>query len=68
MNKKDIAKLKRALKRVGIRHDDVAAEAGVHRTMVVHVLAGRVKSSPVTGTALAMLSKWEAANARRPQS
>ena len=35
---------KATLRRLGITQDDVAAEAGVHRTMVCHVLAGRCTS------------------------
>jgi transcriptional regulator with XRE-family HTH domain len=38
---------RRRLKRLGIRQEDVAAEAGVDRTTVSHWLAARVKSGPI---------------------
>jgi transcriptional regulator with XRE-family HTH domain len=43
----ELGALKEELRRQGITHDQVAAEAGVHRTYVVNVLAGRSTSPPV---------------------
>lgn len=39
--------IKKALKAKGVRPADLARKAGVHRSMVSHVMAGRYPSSPV---------------------
>lgn len=59
-----LARLKRRLQRAGVRQQDVATEAGVTRTMVVHVLAGRTTSAPVLRTARRLIAE---AKARRTQ-
>ena len=56
-----IARLKRQLKKARITHDRVAARAGVTRTMVVHVLAGRAKSQKVVAAARGLLAENEVA-------
>lgn len=43
-------RMRTQLKRRGITHDRIAAEANVSRTCVVHVLAGRGKSQNVVNT------------------
>ena len=57
-----LARLKRNLKRLGITQDRVAAQAGVTRTHVSHVLAGRFTSAKVLETAGALI-----AEAQQPQ-
>jgi len=52
-----LARLKRDLKRLGITQDRVAAQAGVTRTHVSHVLAGRFTSAPVLDTARRLLAE-----------
>jgi transcriptional regulator with XRE-family HTH domain len=56
-----LARLKKDMKTAGITQDQVAAEAGVTRTHVSHVLAGRFKSKNVLETAARLLE--EAASA-----
>jgi len=53
VSKKNVARLKRELKRYRITHDAVAAACmpPVHRTTVVRALLGDIKSANVTGTA-----------------
>lgn len=53
---RSLARLKRDLKRHRITHDAVAAEANVHRTTVVHTLAGRMKSGPILRAAGRLLA------------
>lgn len=60
MSKRFIARLKAELKRLRITHDQVAAEARVHRTTVVNVLAGRMKSSNVVGAAGRLIAEAKA--------
>lgn len=55
----NVARLKRQLKRARITQDVVAARAGVTRTMVVHVLAGRAKSAKVVAAAIGLLAEKE---------
>lgn len=55
----NVARLKRQLKRARITHDVVAARAGVTRTMVVHVLAGRAVSAKVIAAAVGLLAEKE---------
>jgi transcriptional regulator with XRE-family HTH domain len=50
-----LARLKKQLKARGITHERVAEAAGVGRTLVVHVLAGRAKSANVVATAKRLL-------------
>jgi transcriptional regulator with XRE-family HTH domain len=57
----NVARLKRQLKRSRITHDQVAARAGVTRTMVVHVLAGRAKSAKVVAAAVGLLAEKQIA-------
>jgi hypothetical protein len=45
-----LARLKSKSKRLRITNDRIADEAGVGRTLVVHVLAGRAKSANVVKT------------------
>lgn len=56
MSHDSLARLKRKLKRHGITQDEVAREAGVGRTLVVHVLAGRAKSANVVATVKRLLA------------
>jgi hypothetical protein len=49
--------LKRQLKARKITHDQVALAAGVGRTLVVHVLAGRAKSQNVVDTVKRLLAE-----------
>jgi transcriptional regulator with XRE-family HTH domain len=51
-----LQRLKRQLKKQGITHDQVASAANVGRTLVVHVLAGRAKSSNVVATVKRLLA------------
>lgn len=55
-----LARLKRHLKRLGITQDRVAAQAGVTRTHVSHVLAGRFTSAPVLDAARGLIAEAEA--------
>lgn len=57
MSRDTLQRLKRQLKRVGITHERVAAEAGVGRTLVVHVLAGRAKSANVVATVKRLIAE-----------
>ena len=57
VNMRTIARLKRQLKKAGIRHQDVAARAIVDRTMVVKVLSGKAKSARVLTVAQEMLTE-----------
>lgn len=57
VSKRFIARLKRELKQHRITHDRVAAAANVHRTTVVNVLAGRMKSQNVVSTAERLLAE-----------
>jgi len=50
-------RLKRQLRQAGITHDQVAEAAGVGRTTVVHVLAGRGKSENVLAAAKRLLAE-----------
>ena len=62
MSKRRLLQLKRNLKAAGITHDRVAAVAGVTRTMVVNVLAGRtVSESNVVATIKRLLAERETA-------
>lgn len=45
------------MKRLGVTQDRVAEEAGVTRTFVCHVLAGRFKSRKVLTTALRLVAE-----------
>lgn len=56
MNTPTIPRLKQLLRKHRITHDQVAAEAGVTRTCVVHILSGRKKSANVVGAALRLLA------------
>lgn len=58
---KEATRLKGALKRAGITQDRVAAEAGVGRTMVVHLLAGRCESARVVQIIKRLLAQKGAA-------
>jgi transcriptional regulator with XRE-family HTH domain len=49
-------RLKRQLKRAGITQDTLADAAGIGRTAVCHVLAGRATSSNVLATAKRLLA------------
>lgn len=60
------AKLKRRLRDAGITHDQVAEAAGVGRTTVVHVLAGRGKSQNVIDAAHRLLGEGPKESLRRP--
>lgn len=55
----ELVALKEELSRQGITMDQVAAQAGVHRTSVCNVLAGRSTSAPVIA-AMAKLLKTDA--------
>jgi transcriptional regulator with XRE-family HTH domain len=51
-----VLQLKKQLKQAKITQDEVAAEAGVGRTMVVHFLAGRYGSDRVRTAAEKLLA------------
>lgn len=59
MNKRTLAHLKRQLKqaRPRITQDEIASVAGVQRTCVCHVLAGRGTSANVIAVAYRLLSE-----------
>jgi hypothetical protein len=57
VSQRNIARLKTQLKKARITHDRVAREANVTRTMVVHVLSGRAKSSKVIAAAERLLDE-----------
>lgn len=61
MNTQNVARLKATLRKRHITHDQVAAEAGVTRTCVVHILSGRKKSANVVAAANRLLAKGDAA-------
>jgi len=62
--RKSLAALRTKLKARKITHDQIAAAAGVGRTLVVHVLAGRAKSQNVVDTMKRLLAETsEAINA-----
>lgn len=48
--------LRRQLEAAGIQHEQVAREAGVGRSLISHVLAGRSKSAKVTAAAERLLA------------
>jgi hypothetical protein len=50
LSPRTLARFRRALQRQGILHKTVAAEAGVSKFLVSHVLAGRCKSQNVINT------------------
>ena len=55
--RKSLEALRTKLKARKITHDQVAAAAGVGRTLVVHVLAGRAKSQNVLDTVKRLLAQ-----------
>lgn len=57
MSHATLARLKKQLKSRGITQDQVAQAAGVGRTLVVHVLAGRAKSQNVVDTVKRLLAE-----------
>ena len=59
-------RIKFALKRAGITHAEVARAAGVHFTVVSHVLARRVVSANVVNTAIRLLAEHADESAVRP--
>ena len=58
----NLARLKRALQKHGVPQQRVAAEAGVTKFMVCHVLAGRARSARVVDVARRLLAEAKAAN------
>lgn len=60
MSHATLLRLKRQAKQHGITHDRIAAEAGVGRTLVVHVLAGRAKSANVVATVKRLIAEAQA--------
>jgi transcriptional regulator with XRE-family HTH domain len=57
--------LKAELKKHGITQDRVAKAAGVSRTMVAHLLAGRTKSANVVETAQKLIRRRLQRRARK---
>jgi len=55
--RKSLEALRTKLKARKITHDQVATAAGVGRTLVVHVLAGRAKSQNVLDTVKRLLAQ-----------
>jgi transcriptional regulator with XRE-family HTH domain len=52
-----LQRLRKELKKKGITHDVVADAAGVKRTLVTHLLAGRAKSQNVLDTIKRLLAE-----------
>lgn len=61
-----LTRLKRQAKKLQITHDRIAAEAGVGRTLVVHVFAGRAKSRNVVATVRRLIAEKKAAKNAEP--
>jgi hypothetical protein len=63
LHPRTLLRLRNALQRAGIPHGQVAAEAGVSKFMVSHVLNGRAKSANVIATIKRLLAEKAGAHA-----
>jgi hypothetical protein len=61
----DVRALKLKAKRFGITHDEIAAEAGVTRPLVVNVFAGRNTSRNVVEATVRLIREARRQRARR---